>query len=621
MIKKLLASSLILSLLIPVIHHPAYAEAENQETVSEKIVPSEENLQETLLDQPKEKEKEITSEQMTEDDTIAEESFKSDVTDPMQEEKEPSQQITEPAESSKDTLTDESSNDTLTDVSESLESNKTLTEKAVQKSKAVSSSQALQNENTIIEGNTKYFLNSNGYLTHAEVYSNNKLVTIKEFYPNTSHENANEHVKFIFSLNQDGYIINAQKLKEDSQQPEIHYEYYPQTRYGAHGKRIKYIFEMTASGYIASAFQREIDTQRTLAIYQYYPQTSYGAHGSKIKFSFELNSSGYLNKAIQREKDTRRITSAYHYYPGTVYGKHSTNIEYIFDINSSGNVALASKREKGSQRILSLYEYYSNAVYGNHGDKISLIFDMNKSGHISKTSKREKGTQRTLSWFEYYPQTYYGSHSNRIKYIFDLDSAGYIKKSSLRESGTQRILSVYFYAPKTSYGYHGSKISGLQLNVPLVSQLPELPTGCEITAVIMMLQYKGASANKVKLANEMPKHPYSPYLGYVGDPFTKFGWTIYPTALMGIVKKYAGSSVNLSGKSNAAIEAHLSYRKPVVVWVSPMHGFTVHAITLVGYDSSNYYFNDPWTGQKNVKISKSEFNKLWSNQEKRAISY
>lgn len=28
-----------------------------------------------------------------------------------------------------------------------------------------------------------------------------------------------------------------------------------------------------------------------------------------------------------------------------------------------------------------------------------------------------------------------------------------------------------------------------------------------------------------------------------------------------------------------------------------------------------------WTGEKNVKMSKSQFNKIWGNQAKRAISY
>jgi len=161
----------------------------------------------------------------------------------------------------------------------------------------------------------------------------------------------------------------------------------------------------------------------------------------------------------------------------------------------------------------------------------------------------------------------------------------------------------------------------VKLNVPLISQMPEMPTGCEITAATMMLRYKGIHIDKVILANEMPRHKENPDLGYVGDPFTPNGWTVYPPALLELIKKYAGSSVNLTGISNQGLEEYISNEKPVVVWVSPIHGFTVHALTLTGYDEENYYYNDCWTNEKDVKINKTEFNMLWENQQKRAISY
>ena len=66
------------------------------------------------------------------------------------------------------------------------------------------------------------------------------------------------------------------------------------------------------------------------------------------------------------------------------------------------------------------------------------------------------------------------------------------------------------------------------LDVPAISQLPALPTGCEITAITMMLKFQGADVSKVQLAMEMPRHSSDPDIGYVGNPFTKRGWTIYP---------------------------------------------------------------------------------------------
>ncbi|MGX7420201.1 C39 family peptidase [Carnobacterium gallinarum] len=158
------------------------------------------------------------------------------------------------------------------------------------------------------------------------------------------------------------------------------------------------------------------------------------------------------------------------------------------------------------------------------------------------------------------------------------------------------------------------------LDVPIISQLPMLPTGCEATAVTMLLNYKGVQITKEAVANEMPYHDSDPNLGYVGDPYTTEGFTIYPPAFRNLVTKYAGSYTNLTGTNLKDLEHNLKKEKPVVVWVV-MHGFTVHAITLTGYDANGFYFNDPWTGAKNSYIDKQSFSLTWNQQERRALTY
>ncbi|MFC4321204.1 C39 family peptidase [Litchfieldia salsa] len=164
-------------------------------------------------------------------------------------------------------------------------------------------------------------------------------------------------------------------------------------------------------------------------------------------------------------------------------------------------------------------------------------------------------------------------------------------------------------------------VANVQLNVPIISQLPELPTGCEITAITMMLRYKGLNVDKVALAREMPKHLEDPSIGYVGDPFTTEGWTIYPSALVELVRKYSGQATNLTNTTKELLEEQLLNNKPIVVLVSSMHGFTVHALTLTGFDPNYFYFNDPWTGEKDVRISKSYFEEIWSDYGSRALSF
>ncbi|MGM0902876.1 MAG: C39 family peptidase [Bacillota bacterium] len=517
----------------------------------------------------------------------------------------------------------------------------------------------------VTEGDTTYFLNEQGNVIRSKKYEDNRLVGIKEYYSDATLDDVNDKVKYQFNIDPSGYLVDTTKFDEMNQKVTTQYQYYPQTEYGSHGDKILYRFYINSSGFVTSATKnekgsqrvlsryqyypsteygqhgdrilyifdldgseqiigatkREERTKRILSRYQYYPQTVYGKHGNNIKYVYDFDSKGYITGASKREKGTKKILSRYQYYPKTVFGKHGNNILYIFDMNSSGHIKAATKREQGTKRILSRYQYYPKTAYGKHGNNILYIFDLDSSGNISGATKRAKGTKAIVSRFEYYPKTAYGKHGNNIKYIFDVNSSGYLSKATLREKGTKKVLVNYQYLPGTTYGNHNSKINSVKLNVPLVSQLPELPTGCEITAVTMMLQYKGANVNKVTLAKEMPKHGWDPNYGYVGDPFTRRGWTIHPPALTQIVKKYAGSAELLTGRSNSVIEKKILNQKPVVVWVSPMHGFTVHALALTGYDQNNYYFNDPWTGEKDVKMSKSQFNKIWGNQDRRAISY
>ena len=161
----------------------------------------------------------------------------------------------------------------------------------------------------------------------------------------------------------------------------------------------------------------------------------------------------------------------------------------------------------------------------------------------------------------------------------------------------------------------------LILDVPLISQLPELPTGCEITSITMMLRYYGVNISKIDLANEMPKNVQDPNLGFVGDPFTNSGWTIYPLALMNLVKKYAGSSINLTGSTVSGLEGQILSKKPIVVWVSEMYIFSVHALVMVGFDECKYYFNDPWGNIKDLSMNKNDFTQKWDKQTRKAISY
>jgi len=355
-------------------------------------------------------------------------------------------------------------------------------------------------------------------------------------------------------------------------------------------------------------------------IQEYYADATVENARNRIKEIFELDGNEWIIRSSELDGKTQKVIRYYEFYPSARYGEQDGKIKYRFDLDASGYVSRAAKMEEGTGRVISRYEYYLRAAYGKHGKKIKYRFDLDASGYVDKAVKMEEGTGRITNRYEYYPKTVYGNHGKNIRYTFAI-SSGYVQSAAKFEQGTGRILASYSYLPNTVYGKHGTRISKRVMNVPAINQLPELPTGCEITAVAMMLQYKGVPVDKIKLAKEMPRHSWNPDLGYVGDPFTERGWTVYPPALMNLVKKYAQSAKNLTGAADGTVEKQLASLRPVVVRVSPMHGFNVHALVLTGYDAKYFYFNDPWTGKKNQKISKAEFYKIWKNQKRRALSY
>lgn len=156
--------------------------------------------------------------------------------------------------------------------------------------------------------------------------------------------------------------------------------------------------------------------------------------------------------------------------------------------------------------------------------------------------------------------------------------------------------------------------------VPIIQQRPELPTGCEITCVTMMLLYEGFNVDKCELAVEMLYDEKDPSKGFVGDPFKKSGWTIYPSALKGIIRRRTDSFVNLTRCSNSDLEKQIQLNHPVTVW-GKFNDFKLHCMLLVGYDSDNYYFNDPWTGRSSWPLDKVTFNQKWEALGKLAVSY
>ncbi|MFD1020564.1 C39 family peptidase [Thalassobacillus hwangdonensis] len=194
----------------------------------------------------------------------------------------------------------------------------------------------------------------------------------------------------------------------------------------------------------------------------------------------------------------------------------------------------------------------------------------------------------------------------------------------------------------------------IKLEAPLINQYPELPRGCEVTSLAMLLNYHDIQTDKMKLAAEVTKNP-APYQksegkityghpneGFVGDMYTldKPGLGVYHKPIFQLASQYAGERVvDFTGQDFNYILNYLNDGLPVWIitnttyrklpekyfqtWETPQGSIQItykeHSVLVTGYDEKFIYFNDPILG-KNKKAPIDDFKEAWAQMGKQAIT-
>lgn len=167
------------------------------------------------------------------------------------------------------------------------------------------------------------------------------------------------------------------------------------------------------------------------------------------------------------------------------------------------------------------------------------------------------------------------------------------------------------------------------LQVPYISQFPTYPTGCETVSTLMVLAYygKGLSAQSF-IEKYLPRQELyykegilcgpDPNVAFVGDPRSKNGYGCFAPAIEKALTAYlgAGQVHNCTGTALPELCAtYIDHGQPVLLWATVdmqnpkastrwrlPDGTTFtwtspeHCLVLIGYDTENYYFNDPMVG-------------------------
>lgn len=180
------------------------------------------------------------------------------------------------------------------------------------------------------------------------------------------------------------------------------------------------------------------------------------------------------------------------------------------------------------------------------------------------------------------------------------------------------------------------KLSGFKW----VNQYPELPTGCEITALTSVLNYYGYNVKKETMADDyLKKGSGSFYEMFLGNPRKKegsYGCMAQPIAdaanLYFKKNSISRKAVNISGSEFDKVLDYVAEGYPVIVWntinMKPAYeskklvlgGKTYtwiapeHCVVVIGFDrdANEVYVADPASGlvTRNLSIFKQRYNSL-----------
>ena len=200
------------------------------------------------------------------------------------------------------------------------------------------------------------------------------------------------------------------------------------------------------------------------------------------------------------------------------------------------------------------------------------------------------------------------------------------------------------------------------LNVPAQSQYPQLPNGCEVTSLSMLLTAAGHPVNKMVLAKEEPTDPTklvldiyrnaenktvhvvkfwgNPNRGFVGQVgVANYGYGIYHGPLTKLLNRVLpGRAEDLTGRPFSAVLAQVARGIPVVAWTTttfrptddwvtwespegPVHATPLeHAVLIVGYNKNQIFVNNPLNGRRAQPVDKEEFIQAWRQLGEQAVT-
>ena len=187
-----------------------------------------------------------------------------------------------------------------------------------------------------------------------------------------------------------------------------------------------------------------------------------------------------------------------------------------------------------------------------------------------------------------------------------------------------------------------------KLDVPLENQMPDLPNGCEVTSLSMLMNYYGIKVNKNELAENIQhvdfftdggKYRGNPNQGFVGHmSIANAGWCVYNGPLYNVAGKYTTHIENITGSDFLSLLKLVSTGHPVLIittttfnrvndmqtWDTNTGKVNVtpssHACVITGYSKPKkvVYVNNPY-GYRNQPVNWKNLQASYNQQGRQAL--
>lgn len=189
---------------------------------------------------------------------------------------------------------------------------------------------------------------------------------------------------------------------------------------------------------------------------------------------------------------------------------------------------------------------------------------------------------------------------------------------------------------------------------PHISQNTKYPTGCESVAAVSLMQFYNVDISVeefIDLHLPTADSPYyegdvmygeSPWEAFIGDPYSEWGYGCYSTVIVKAMKSALSRDYEIKAIYNVSLPQlctqYIDRGQPVMIWATmdmrePYEGdswllpngetFTFicpeHALVLIGYDDTSYYFCNPQADEAVVSYPKEDCETAYSALHSQAI--